>query len=113
MLFRSFTEPLVAALGLADRAGCVISGDTCARAKPYPDPLVEAARRLGVEASGCIYVGDDERDVQASRAAGMAPVVALYGYLGESADPRGWEADAAIEQPLDLLKLLLSPPPVG
>ena len=101
-----FTDPLVDALGLARRAGCVISGDTCARAKPHPDPLLEAARRLGFAAGTCMYVGDDERDVQASKAAGMLPVVALYGYLGENPAPHNWEAHAAIEHPLDLLGVL-------
>lgn len=101
-----FTDPLLESLGLAQRAGCVISGDTCARAKPHPDPLLEAARRLGSSAAGCVYIGDDERDVQAGRAAGMQAVVALYGYLGEHPAPLSWKADAAIERPLDLLYLL-------
>jgi N-acetyl-D-muramate 6-phosphate phosphatase len=101
-----FTDPLLESLGLAGRAGCVISGDTCARAKPHPDPLLEAARRLGSAADTCMYIGDDERDVQAGRAAGMQPVVALYGYLGENPTPDSWAADASIEQPLDLLRLL-------
>jgi phosphoglycolate phosphatase len=101
-----FTAPLMEALGLAQRAGCVVSGDTCARAKPHPDPLLEAARRLGSPAAACMYIGDDERDVQAGRAAGMRSVVALYGYLGENATPHHWEAHATIEQPLDLLQML-------
>jgi len=101
-----FTLPLVAALGLSARAGCVIGGDTTARAKPFPDPLLEASRRLGVEPSECSYIGDDERDVQASTAAGMTPVVALYGYLGDGRPPHEWGADAYIEHPLELLNLL-------
>jgi phosphoglycolate phosphatase len=101
-----FTDPLLERLGLAQRAACVISGDTCARAKPHPDPLLEAARRLGSPAAACMYIGDDERDVQAGRAAGMQAVVALYGYLGENPAPHDWEAHATIERPLDLLRLL-------
>lgn len=101
-----FTEPLLESLGLRQRAGCVISGDTCARAKPHPDPLLEAARRLETAAAACIYVGDDERDMQAGRDAGMQPVVALYGYLGENPAPHEWDADASIERPLALLDIL-------
>jgi len=108
-----FTLPLVAALGLVGRAGCIVGGDTTARAKPFPDSLLEASRRLGLEPEKCTYVGDDERDVQASRAAGMTPVVALYGYLGDGRPPREWGADAYIEDPLKLLKLLETSPSVG
>jgi phosphoglycolate phosphatase len=108
-----FTLPLIAALGLAQRAGCIVGGDTTARAKPFPDPLLEASRRLDVEPAQCIYVGDDERDVQASHAADMTPVVALYGYLGDGKPPQEWGAEAYIEHPLKLLKLLETTPSVG
>jgi phosphoglycolate phosphatase len=101
-----FAEPLIAALNLAPRAGCIVSGDTCARAKPFPDPLLEASRRLGIAPEACAYVGDDERDVQASLAARMTPVVALYGYLGDGNPPHAWGADHHIERPLDLLNVL-------
>ena len=66
-----FTVPVVAGLGLASRAAVVICGDTTAHAKPHPAPLLEAARRLRRAAADCVYVGDDLRDVQAGRAAGM------------------------------------------
>jgi phosphoglycolate phosphatase len=99
-----FTDPLVAQIGLAD-ADCVISGDTTAHSKPHPEPLLEAARRLNLQPQECWYVGDDLRDIQAGRAAGMATVAVAWGYCGESA-PHTWEADALIETPLQLLALL-------
>jgi 2-phosphoglycolate phosphatase len=108
-----FTLPLVEALGLATRAGCVVGGDTTGRAKPHPDPLLEASRRIGIEPRDCCYVGDDERDVQAGQAAGMTAVVALYGYLGDGKPPQEWGAEVFIKHPLDLLKLLPVPPSVG
>jgi phosphoglycolate phosphatase len=101
-----FTVPLIQALGLSARAACVVGGDTVSRAKPHPDPLFEASRRLGCDPAQCCYVGDDERDVQASQAAGMTPVVALYGYLGDGKPPREWGAQAYIAHPLELLSLL-------
>jgi 2-phosphoglycolate phosphatase len=107
-----FTLPLVEALGLAARAACVVGGDTTERAKPHPDPLLEASRRIRIEPRDCAYVGDDERDVQAGRAAGMTPMVALYGYLGDGKPPQEWGAEVFIEHPLDLLKLLPAPPPM-
>ena len=107
-----FSEPLVAHLGLA--AATVVSGDSTPHAKPHPAPLLEAARRLGVAAGNCIYVGDDRRDVEAGRAAGMGTVVAAWGYLGENADDLAdWGAGAVIEHPAGLLDLLQAPVAAG
>jgi N-acetyl-D-muramate 6-phosphate phosphatase len=61
-------------------AATIISGDTTPHAKPHPEPLLEAARRLGLPPFQCLYVGDDERDIAAGRAAGMPTVAARYGY---------------------------------
>ncbi len=101
-----FTEPLVEALELHQRASCVISGDTCARAKPHPDPLLEASRQIGIPAPDCLYLGDDQRDVEASLAAGMLPVVAGYGYLGVGRPPEQWGAVGIISHPGALLSML-------
>lgn len=101
-----FAAPVVQAMGLAERAGVLVCGDTTARAKPYPDPLLEAARRLGRPPAQCVYVGDDLRDVQAGRAAGMATVAAAWGYLGEGPAIGDWGADHVIREPAELLQLL-------
>jgi 2-phosphoglycolate phosphatase len=103
-----FTDPLTRAMPLFTTARAVVSGDTTPHAKPHPEPLYEAARRLGVEPASCIYVGDDERDVVAGLAAGMGTVAATYGYLGQQADTSRWGAHAAINSPLALLQLLRS-----
>ena len=97
-----FAAPLVAALGLAEASGTLVCGDTTPHSKPHPEPLLEAARRLGVAATECAYVGDDRRDVEAGRAAGMRTVVAAWGYLGAGDPPSAWAADALIERPGDL-----------
>lgn len=99
-----FTEPLVLQIGLQG-AACVVSGDTTAHAKPHPAPLLEAARRLALKPEQCWYVGDDLRDIQAGRAAGMPTVAAAWGYCGH-AEPAGWGADALAETPLQLLEIL-------
>ena len=101
-----FTLPLVGALGLAQRASVVICGDTTPRAKPHPDPLLEAARRLERAPDTCVYVGDDLRDVQAGRAAGMVTVAAAWGYLGSGDHIDDWGADHVIDSPQALLGLL-------
>lgn len=101
-----FADPLVRALGLLPRAATLVCGDTTPHAKPHPEPLLEAARRIGVDARECIYVGDDLRDVQAGRAAGMVTVAVQWGYLGEGEAIEAWGADHLVEAPIDLLKLL-------
>ena len=100
-----FTLPLTAGMPLFASASVVISGDTTAHSKPHPEPLFEAARRLGFEPHRCVYVGDDERDIVAGRAAGMGTVAATYGYLGAT-DISQWQADAHIDLPLQLLELI-------
>jgi phosphoglycolate phosphatase len=101
-----FTVPLTRGMPLFATAGTVISGDTTPHSKPHPEPLFEAARRLGLEPARCIYVGDDERDIIAGLAAGMGTVAADYGYLGDKADTASWGAHARIKSPMELLKLL-------
>ena len=103
-----FTLPLTAGMPLFASASVVISGDTTAHSKPHPEPLFEAARRLGFEPHRCVYVGDDERDIVAGRAAGMGTVAATYGYLGQQTDVSRWNAHLHIQSPLDLLKSLRS-----
>ncbi|HKQ26667.1 MAG TPA: phosphoglycolate phosphatase [Burkholderiales bacterium] len=101
-----FTFPLLRALALIERAACVICGDTTPNPKPHPAPLLAAAKKLGIPAPQCIYVGDDVRDVQAGHAAGMPVVVARYGYLGNGAPPEEWGADGFVDSPADLLDVL-------
>jgi len=100
-----FTGPLLAALGLAERAACVVSGDTTAFAKPHPAPLLHALQVCGAMPARTAYVGDDLRDVQAGRAAGMVTVVASYGYMADGSDGSSWGGDFTIAQPRGLLEL--------
>jgi phosphoglycolate phosphatase len=99
-----FTDPLIPQIGLA-HAGCIVSGDTMPQAKPHPAPLLEGARRLDISPSQCWYVGDDLRDIEAGRAAGMRTVACAWGYCG-AIEPSTWGADYLCATPLDLLELL-------
>jgi phosphoglycolate phosphatase len=105
-----FTEPLTRSMPLFSNAGAIVSGDTTPHSKPHPEPLFEAARRLGVLPQQCIYVGDDERDIIAGVAAGMPTVVACYGYLGNKIETTAWGADVHIQTPLELLNHLSTSP---
>lgn len=101
-----FTFPLLEKLGITARAGCIVGGDTTARAKPFPDPLLHAAKLIDIDPRECLYVGDDLRDIQAAHAAGMRSVAACYGYLGDGEPPQRWGADLLIEHPLELCRHL-------
>lgn len=101
-----YALPVTRGLGLAQRAGALIGGDTTPHPKPHPAPLLEACRRMGVEPAHCVYVGDDLRDVQAGQAAGMRTAIAGWGYLGEGEHPSRWGADVTLAAPTDLLKWL-------
>ncbi|MBM3357860.1 MAG: phosphoglycolate phosphatase [Betaproteobacteria bacterium] len=100
-----FALPLLNLLDLRARAACVIGGDTTGKLKPNPDPLLAACRAIGIEPDACVYVGDDRRDIEAARAAGMKSAAAAWGYLN-GGDPRSWGADWLIERPEDLLQYL-------
>lgn len=101
-----FTIPLSHQMALFKTAGAVVSGDTTPHAKPHPAPLLEGARLLGLPPQDCWYVGDDERDIVAGKAAGMVTVAANYGYLGEEANVLTWGADFVIHHPLEIAKIL-------
>jgi phosphoglycolate phosphatase len=97
---------LARAMPLLTGARVIIGGDTTPHAKPHPAPLLEAARRIGADPARCLYVGDDERDMRAGRAAGMGTAAALYGYLGAQADVAQWPADWRVRAPGEVLTLL-------
>ena len=104
--FSRFTLPLVQALDLSLRAACVVSGDTTKFSKPHPAPLLHALATVMVDASLAMYVGDDQRDIDAGRAANVRTVVASYGYLGNGVPFEQWGADAVIDSPPEILPLL-------
>lgn len=100
------TDPLLQAMSLTHRAGCVVAGDSMPERKPHPRPLLVAAALLHVAPEHCIFVGDAERDIVAARAAGMLALGARFGYLGAHDTPDAWRADGWIDSPSDLLKWL-------
>ena len=101
-----FVTPLLATMPMFNTASALVCGDTTPHTKPHPAPLHEAMRQIGVRPAQCVYVGDDERDMLAGRAAGVATVAARYGYLGAGAMVERWPADAFINSPAELLNIL-------
>lgn len=93
-------EPMIAHLELD--AAVIVCGDTTAHAKPHPLPLLHAAERAGYRPEHCIYIGDDERDIQAGQAAGMPTIAAAWGYTGDHAPVDTWGADHIANTPHDV-----------
>jgi 2-phosphoglycolate phosphatase len=100
-----FAIPLMQQLGYATRAACIIGGDTTGHMKPHPAPLLAAATAIDIAPQSCIYVGDDERDIQAGRAAGMRTVAVRFGYLNGSS-PDLWGADVIVSTPAEIENII-------
>lgn len=100
------TEPLLDALLLLERAACVVSGDTIEHSKPHPAPMLLACEQAGSHASECLYIGDAERDIEAGRNAGMATLIAGFGYVPGDTDLDAWNADGIVDSPADILAWL-------
>jgi 2-phosphoglycolate phosphatase len=97
-----FALPLMQQLGYSQRAACIIGGDTTPHMKPHPAPLFAAAKTIDCAPPSCIYVGDDERDIQAGKAAGMQTIAVRFGYLNGS-NPDAWGADNVVNTPAEIL----------
>ena len=100
-----FTEPLLLDLGVHDRFSIIISGDTLAKKKPDPEPLLHAARFFGVMPEHAMMIGDSVSDVKAARAAGFQIVCMSYGY-NHGVDIREAHPDAVIDSMAELRSLL-------
>jgi phosphoglycolate phosphatase len=97
-------KQIIPQLGWASRCAILLGGDSLPERKPHPLPWQHAAVTLGVDIRDCVYVGDDQRDIDAARAAGMRSVVALWGYRGEDEQPQAWGGDvmaASVHEMLD------------
>ncbi len=101
------TNPLLEALGLAERSACTVSGDSLPVRKPDPAPLLLACDIAGVDAYRSIYVGDAARDIEAGLRAGTATIAAGYGYITDDDDPREWGADIIVPDTDELAQIIL------
>lgn len=99
------TEELLLRIGWAGRADAVVCGDTLPVKKPDPAPVLLACSRAGITPTRGLFVGDDRRDIQAGAAAGMFTVAVTWGYL-DGGDPHAWGADAVVDHPSELARLL-------
>lgn len=100
------TTPILDNMKLAERSAITVCGDTLRVNKPHPAPLLHCTTLLKLAPSDCLYVGDDERDIQAGAAAGMHTGAAKWGYIDETIDVADWQPEFIINQPSGLLRLL-------
>ena len=98
------TRPLLKALDLADECAVAVGGGTTTHTKPHPEPMIFAADRLAVKPRACVMLGDDPRDIQAARAAGMPGLAAAWGYFPPDEDMGAWGAAAILQSPPEFLR---------
>lgn len=88
------TQPIMDHFELSASSKVLVGGDSTPYIKPHPASLFLACEQTGIAPEHCIYIGDDERDIIAGKAAGMATMVAAYGYCDYDSAIPSWQADA-------------------
>jgi phosphoglycolate phosphatase-like HAD superfamily hydrolase len=86
---------------------CVVTAQTCAHTKPFPDPIHYAAERMGTPAQNCLMVGDTIVDILAGKAAGAQTAGVLCGF-GEQVELLAAGANAILATTADLPALILN-----
>ncbi len=100
-----FTLPILEKLGVKDDFEIIICGDTLSKKKPDPEPLLHAARELGVDPENSLMLGDSMSDVKAARAANFNIICMSYGY-NHGEDIRDYNPDAVVDR-MDEIKTLI------
>jgi len=85
----------------------IVTSQTCRYTKPFPDPLLFAAEKIGVEPQSCLMVGDTTVDIKAAKLAGMQAVGVLCGF-GREKELKRAGADAILPATTDLLQIIFS-----
>ena len=101
-----YAEPIMQQLGLAQRSAALVCPEHVSRSKPDPEMILLACAKMGVEPAATLFVGDDERDIEAGRAAGCKTAAVTYGYIHPQDNPRNWGADVVVDHPLELRAVL-------
>jgi HAD superfamily hydrolase (TIGR01509 family) len=83
----------------------IVTGLSARHTKPYPDPILLAAQKMGVSPENCLMIGDTTVDIRAGKEAGAQTVGVLCGF-GEESELRNFGADAIIEDTTKLLEIL-------
>ncbi len=84
----------------------VLTALSARHTKPYPDPILLAARTMGVQPEACLMIGDTTVDIRAGRAAGAQTIGLLCGF-GEEPELRRAGADLILPTTADVERVLL------
>jgi HAD superfamily hydrolase (TIGR01509 family) len=90
---------------LSRHFNCVATALTCEHTKPYPDPILWAAGRMGVAPENSLMIGDTTVDIRAGRSAGAQTVGVLCGF-GDEAELRRMGADEILKSTAELGRVL-------
>lgn len=97
---------LLKALKLYGRLATFYGGDTLSKKKPDPDQLLAACQDIQMPTEQILYIGDDQRDIIAAKAANMPNAVVNYGYINGPIPPVAWDADYYFDDAIDIIDLL-------
>ena len=100
------TKPIMQHFNLTAHCQVLVGGDSTPYLKPNPASLFLACEKANIAPEHCIYIGDDERDIQAGKAAGMTTMVAAYGYCDFDPAIPSWGADSVVKHPNEILPLI-------
>lgn len=100
------TLALLKELNFLHRPACIVCGDSLSTNKPDPAPILYACELLKQTPENCVYIGDAETDVKASKAAGTRSLVALYGYIHANDNPLSWQADGYVKNAGEIINWL-------
>jgi phosphoglycolate phosphatase len=85
----------------------IVTGQSAEHTKPYPDPILFAARKMNVKPEECLMIGDTTVDMRAGTSAGAQTVGVLCGF-GEEPELVRFGADAILKNTSELADLLLA-----
>jgi len=98
--------PLVNSLPELANCGVLIGGDSTARSKPHPEPILCAIKTLSLNPQNSWYIGDALTDITAANAAHMNSAIALWGYLSQEDNPSDWQANKTLDKTSEILNLI-------
>jgi phosphoglycolate phosphatase-like HAD superfamily hydrolase len=99
------TREFLEQFDLSHHFTCIVTAQTCRHTKPYPDPLLWAAERMGVPPESCLMIGDTTVDIRAGHSAGAQTIGVLCGF-GEEEELRRMGADEILKSTAELGRVL-------